>query len=587
MDHDGVFTAEDNLKTAETAVRGRRHEGENALTAAEGGVPNRHYEDSIADSEDTPLIRREGRSRSPPSKDPTWDGGSEWAGLPWHKRPSVYWLLIPFIFSMLAFGGIIVPKVNLILTLICREYYSDKQSANPELILAPKWGADNPQCRIPEVQKYVARFTMYGGLISGILSAIIAPKLGALSDRYGRRKIMMITNAGTLSGEIITIFAGTYPDTFNVNWILLGFVFDGLCGSFIASMAISHSYATDCTEPSRRNVVFGYFHGCLFTGIAIGPLLAGYIIKWTGTVITMFYIAISFHILFILMLVFFIPESLSKKRQHAAQEKHRIKQEEWAASLAARGSNGGAKEWLTSLRSFNLFEPLKILYPKGEGYTPAVRRNLLLLASVDSIIWGVAMGAGTIIIIYANYMFAWDAYYQSIFMSVVNSCRVTVLVIALPLVTRLVRGPSSKRNPADNASGSDLFELSVIRLGIFMDMLGFLGYTLARRGELFIAAGALASAGGIGSPTLQAALTKCVRPDEVGQLLGALGLLHSFARIISPLVFNGIYAATVGRHTQAVFIVLTSMFGLAFCVTWFIRPNGKYKENDIYNWTLG
>jgi hypothetical protein len=161
-------------------------------------------------------------------------------------------------------------------------------------------------------------------------------------------------------------------------------------------------------------------------------------------------------------------------------------------------------------------------------------------------------------------------------MSVVSSSRVVCLFVVLPTITRIFRGKShSKTSHLEPQTGASLFELSIIRLAIFFDMLGFLGYTLASNGNLFIMSGAVASMGGIGSPTLQAALTKHVPPDRVGQLLGAMGLLHAFARVASPTIFNELYARTVGHFDQAVFVVLTALFGVAWFVSWLIRPGGK------------
>lgn len=111
--------------------------------------------------------------------------------------------------------------------------------------------------------------------MAGLLSAVTSPKLGALSDRYGRTRVLILASAGALTGEIITIIAAKNPETFPTNWLFLGYFLDGLCGSFTAAMAISNSYAADCTPPHKRNVAFGYFFGCLFTGIAVGPLITG------------------------------------------------------------------------------------------------------------------------------------------------------------------------------------------------------------------------------------------------------------------------------------------------------------------------
>jgi MFS family permease len=128
------------------------------------------------------------------------------------------------------------------------------------------FGEENPQCRNDAVQKRVAQFTLAGNVVSGILSAITSPKFGALSDRYGRNKIIAFCSLGAFFREIMMIFAARNPDTFPVSLLLVGYALDGLCGSFTALMAIVHSYATDTTSSTNRNSAFAYFHGCLFAG---------------------------------------------------------------------------------------------------------------------------------------------------------------------------------------------------------------------------------------------------------------------------------------------------------------------------------
>lgn len=160
-----------------------------------------------------------------------------------------------------------VPQLNLILELICRNYISEKTLADPSFTMAPvNFGETNPQCRTDAVQKRVAQFTLAGNVVSGMLSAITSPKFGALSDRYGRKKIVAFCSLGAFFREIIMICAANYPDTLPVSVLLVGYALDGLCGSFTAMMAVVHSYATDTTTSANRNSAFGYFHGCLFTG---------------------------------------------------------------------------------------------------------------------------------------------------------------------------------------------------------------------------------------------------------------------------------------------------------------------------------
>jgi hypothetical protein len=381
----------------------------------------------------------------------------------------------------------------------------------------------------------------------------------------------MVANAcGALFGEVLTILAAKYPETVHVNWILVGYCLEGISGSFIVGQALAHSYASDCVAPQRRNVAFSYFHACLFGGIAIGPALSGYIInarqKYVGkteAVLLMFYIALGAHLFFITFLTFLVPESLSKARQEVAREKHREDLER----------QGPAGDWINQLRNINLFRPLKILWPTGPGTSSPVRWNLILLAATDTIMFGVAMGAMSVVLVYTRRQFGWQELESGRFVTIVNSSRVFALLVILPILTRLVRGKNGAARM--RSSGSDLFDLSIIRAAILFDMLGYLGYALARKGELFALSGAITAVGGIGSPTLGAALTKHVPQDKVGQLLGATGLLHAIARVVAPTIFNGIYSATVASYRQTVFVCLTTTFGAAFICSWFVRPHGE------------
>ena len=432
------------------------------------------------------------------------------------------------------------------------------------------FGSDNPQCQIPEVQSLVSRFTLYGNLISGILCAITSPKLGAISDRHGRRRVIAFSSMGMLVFEFITIIATKYPEMFSVNWLLLGYACDGLCGSFIVAMAVTNAYAADCTAPPRRNVTFAYFHGCLFTGIALGPLIAGYIIRATGQILTIFYIALGCHFFFLSFLLLVVPESLTKERQMVAREKHRLKD---PGGTDAAWSNNPFYWAVNTLNGAKLLAPLKILWPTGEGSSRAVRRNLVFLAAVDATVFGVAMGSVTIVVIYSEIQFGWGNFETSIFVSIVNSCRVCCLLIVLPAVTYLVRG--RRGSVPQRNSGSDGFDLAIIRTAIVFDMIGYIGYATARTGALLKLAGAISAIGGMGSPTLSSALTKHVPPDRIGQLLGATGLLHALARVVAPTIFNLIYSVTVYTFKQTVFVCLAATFGVAFIISWFIKPHGK------------
>lgn len=460
-----------------------------------------------------------------------------------------------------------MPRLNLILSLVCRQYLENRPIDGTTTPVRPVvFGVDNPQCQIPEVQSLVSKFTLYQSVIAGLLAAFTSPQLGALSDRYGRKRTIAFTVLGGLLSELIIIIAAVYPDMVSVYWILLGSVFEGLSGSFVAALALTNAYASDCTAPTRRAVTFGYFHSILFGGIALGPILAGYVVKATGNILIVFYLALACHGIFFLFLMFIIPESLTHERQLAAREKRESKHD--GERLAQTWENTLMK----GLKGTNIFAPLATLWPTGEGSNRAVRRNLVLLAAVDTTMFGVAMGSMTVVVYYSEFMFGWGTFETSVFMSVVNTCRVTCLIVLLPLIARFLRGP--KTDLPARQSGSDRVDLAVIRTAIFFDMMGYVGYATVRTGPLFIMSGAIASIGGMGSPTLQSAVTKHVPPDRTGQVLGAIGMLHALARVVGPTIFNLIYSRTVGKFTQTVFVCLAATFGLAFFLSWFIKPYG-------------
>jgi MFS family permease len=482
----------------------------------------------------------------------------------------------------------LVPKINLILSLICRDYYAEKASNDHHFTYLPiKFGSDNSQCQTSEISARVARFQLYLNLVAGILSALVSPRLGHLSDLYGRTKTIALCVFATAMGEVVTVVVAAWPEHMSVNVLLLGAFLDGLGGSFTCAIALVSSYASDCTVPERRSVVFGYFHGALFSGIAAGPFLAAYVIKQTGSALYFFYIALGFHLLFLLAVVLVVPESLSKERQQIAREKHRTRPDKEST------------DWLSlrSLNPINLVTPLSILmppagkpsvlFPTRHGASPALRRNIILLCAIDTAMFGVAIGTSQVIIMYAEYMFGWGNVESSIFVSVINTVRVINLFLVLPVVTRFFTKQSRR---AWAIPGSTKLDIVIIRLSVFFDLLGYIGYASAVHGSFMILSGIIAALGGMGSPTLQSSLTKHVPADRVGQMLGATGLLHALARIAAPTVLNLLYSVTVGKFTPTIFVCLASVFGAALFLSFFIKPHGlspflgRYSCSHVRSW---
>ena len=107
------------------------------------------------------------------------------------------------------------------------------------------------------------------GLMLALYSAmqfLFSPVLGVLSDRYGRRPVLLISLAGAAIDYLIMAFA---PDL----WMLvLGRAIAGLSS---ANMAVATAYITDISAEDERAKRFGYFHAMFGIGFIIGPVLGG------------------------------------------------------------------------------------------------------------------------------------------------------------------------------------------------------------------------------------------------------------------------------------------------------------------------
>jgi len=484
--------------------------------------------------------------------------------------------------------------------LICHRYFRDRLAADPTFVFHPVIpGGENPECHIiTDVQQKVATFTLLLSVTVGLLSSLTAPKLGALSDRYGRKRLIVISSFGAIVGEVIIILAGKYPDVVHYNWLILGSVCDGLGGSYTAGSVLSTAYAADCTPPSKRSVAIGYLHACLFSGLAFGPLLASYFVKWTGSLLFIFYVTLGCHLFFILFITFLTPESLSKRRQLLAREKYDLWQAnldppaEWLMEFAVWFPLGKVfSSIFHSARTANPLGPLAILSPPGPA-NKRVRRNLLMLAFIDMGLLGAAISAGTVIVLYTEFMFHWGTVEASRFISLTSMVRVVVLMGIFPIINYFFRTrPNARRrresqDPAqpEANSGADELDVWILRIALFSDVIGVTGYIFVRTVPLFILCAVITALGGLGSATIQSALSKHVREEQVGQLLGAIGLLHSLARVISPIIFNGLYAATLSTFPQAFFVLLAAVFLLALVASFFVRPHGMIHSPWLWLW---
>ncbi|MGA7194826.1 MAG: MFS transporter, partial [Anaerolineales bacterium] len=93
-----------------------------------------------------------------------------------------------------------------------------------------------------------------------------APVFGALSDRFGRKPILIVSLLGSVIGYLVLGMGGAL-------WVLfLGRIIDGLTAGNISTL---FAYVADSTEPEERTKWFGYIGGAIGVGTMIGPAIGG------------------------------------------------------------------------------------------------------------------------------------------------------------------------------------------------------------------------------------------------------------------------------------------------------------------------
>jgi DHA1 family tetracycline resistance protein-like MFS transporter len=172
---------------------------------------------------------------------------------------------------------------------------------------------------IPLMPLYATSFAA-GPLVIGALGAtypmmqfIGAPILGRLSDRFGRKPILLISQLGTLAGFLILGFAT------NLWMLFLSRLIDGLSG---ANIATAQAAITDSTTEKNRTQGLGLIGAAFGLGFVVGPVIAFLSLAASGNNYHVpAFVAASFSLLSILLTWFWFGETLPKEKRGQAGNK--------------------------------------------------------------------------------------------------------------------------------------------------------------------------------------------------------------------------------------------------------------------------
>lgn len=131
---------------------------------------------------------------------------------------------------------------------------------------------------IPVLPLYAEKFgasEFVNGLLTGVFSLMVmvaSPLWGMLSDRIGRRPVLIISILGSAVGYFIMGWAGS------LGWLFVARIIDGASGGNVAT---AQAYIADITKPDERSKAMGMIGAAFGLGFIIGPVIGGIMAQWT------------------------------------------------------------------------------------------------------------------------------------------------------------------------------------------------------------------------------------------------------------------------------------------------------------------
>jgi MFS family permease len=182
---------------------------------------------------------------------------------------------------------------------------------------------------IPQLGLYAAQFgaspSAIGWLASiySVMQFVFAPFWGKLSDRLGRRPVLLWSILGTALSYYLFAWSNS------IEWLFLSRIFAGITG---ANIGVAQAYISDVTPEAERFKSFGLFGAMFGIGFAIGPLLGSLFATLPGAWGGNFGIGIitgSLSLFNFLLALKILPETLTPAVRRANRERHDKRSSWW------------------------------------------------------------------------------------------------------------------------------------------------------------------------------------------------------------------------------------------------------------------
>lgn len=322
-----------------------------------------------------------------------------------------------------------------------------------------------------------------------------APVLGALSDRYGRKKILLVSLLGSVIGYLIFGIGGAL-------WMLfLGRIIDGLTAGNISTL---FACISDTTTPKERTKWFGYMGAVMGMGKIGGPALGG--LLGSIAIGLPFYLTAGLIFLSGLAVYFLLPESLAPEK--------RTKR--------------------LSLNSINTFSHFKAVFGWKE------LRFLLILGMLFYAGIGIFQFNFTV---FLKDFYLWGPEFIGMLLSIVGVCDILTRAFLLPWLLKRF---------SEKTIG--IAGLTAVSIG-----LGLILVSTYLHSVIVISAAVIAIICGEGlfETTYTSKLSQSVDESKQGKLQGVNQSMQSAINVLIPLAAAGIYFYSPGvLYASAVLIVL-------------------------------
>jgi DHA1 family tetracycline resistance protein-like MFS transporter len=326
---------------------------------------------------------------------------------------------------------------------------------------------------------YYAETFKASEFVTGLLIAsyaamqlIGAPILGRLSDRFGRRPILLISVFGTFLGFILLSLA-------NALWILFASrIIDGITGG---NLSVAQAYISDVTDAKNRSKGLGMIGAAFGLGFIIGPAAGGFLSQWGYHVPAL--VAASISLINLVLIFFWLPESLTEERRAEYNSQKRP-----PVNLAA--------------------------------FLTALRRPFSGSLLITRFFFGLAFAIfQTIFSLYALAKFNLTAAHTGYVLTYVGVLSVFVQGFLVGRLTNRFREDL-------------LITVSVVLMGVSLASWALVPSVLL----LLVILAPIAISGGLLNTLLSSTLTKAVEPQEIGGILGLSASIESSTRIIAPIL---------------------------------------------------